>query len=58
MWRRRGRCMDVSAAIRMLESKSLPMDRICSHQLPLAEFQQGLDLVASGSESIKVTLVP
>jgi len=46
------------AAIRMLESGRLPMDRICTHQLPLADFQHGLDLVASGQESIKVTLVP
>jgi threonine dehydrogenase-like Zn-dependent dehydrogenase len=42
----------------MLESGRLPMDRICTHQLPLADFQHGLDLVASGQESIKVTLVP
>jgi threonine dehydrogenase-like Zn-dependent dehydrogenase len=46
------------AAIRMIESGILPMERICTHQLPLAEFQQGLDLVASGKESIKVSLIP
>ncbi len=46
------------AAIRMLESGTLPMDRIVTHQLPLAEFQKGLDLVASGKESIKVSLIP
>ena len=46
------------AAIKMIESGVLPMDRICSHQLPLAEFQRGLDLVASGKESVKVTLIP
>jgi threonine dehydrogenase-like Zn-dependent dehydrogenase len=46
------------AAIRMLESRRLPMDKICTHQLPLAEFQKGLDLVASGKESIKVSLIP
>ena len=46
------------AAIRLIESGALPMDDICSHQLPLADFQQGLDLVASGKESIKVTLIP
>jgi erythritol/L-threitol dehydrogenase len=46
------------AAIRMLESGRLPMDRICTHQLPLADFQKGLDLVASGKESIKVSLIP
>jgi threonine dehydrogenase-like Zn-dependent dehydrogenase len=42
----------------MIESGILPMDKICTHQLPLADFQRGLDLVASGKESIKVSLIP
>jgi threonine dehydrogenase-like Zn-dependent dehydrogenase len=46
------------AAIKMLESGTLPMDQICSHQLPLAEFKAGLDLVARGDESVKVSLIP
>lgn len=46
------------AAIKMIEAGVLPMDRICSHQLPLADFQKGLDLVASGNESVKVSLIP
>jgi threonine dehydrogenase-like Zn-dependent dehydrogenase len=46
------------AAIRMIESGVLPMDKICTHQLPLAQFQDGLDLVASGASSIKVSLIP
>ena len=46
------------AAIRMLESGRLPMDRICTHQLPLESFQEGLDLVADGTSSIKVSLIP
>jgi erythritol/L-threitol dehydrogenase len=46
------------AAIRMLESARLPMDRICTHQLPLADFQKGLEMVASGKGSIKVSLIP
>ena len=46
------------AAVRMLESGVLPMDKICTHQLPLADFQKGLDLVASGKESVKVSLIP
>ncbi len=46
------------AAARMLESGRLPMDRIVTHQLPLAEFQKGLDLVADGTDSIKVALLP
>jgi threonine dehydrogenase-like Zn-dependent dehydrogenase len=46
------------AAIRLIESGRLPLDEICSHQLPLSKFQEGLDLVASGTESTKVTLIP
>jgi threonine dehydrogenase-like Zn-dependent dehydrogenase len=46
------------AAIRMIESGGLPMDRICTHQLPLERFKDGLDLVADGSSSIKVSLIP
>jgi threonine dehydrogenase-like Zn-dependent dehydrogenase len=46
------------AAIRMIESGRLPMDDICTHQLPLADFQKGLDLVADGTQSIKVSLLP
>ena len=46
------------AAIRMIESGVLPMDKICTHQPPLAEFQKGLDLVSSGTESVKVSLIP
>ncbi|MFV0427633.1 MAG: alcohol dehydrogenase catalytic domain-containing protein [Beutenbergiaceae bacterium] len=46
------------AAIRLLESGALPMDKIVTHQLPLAQFQRGLDLVGSGDESIKVSILP
>ena len=46
------------AAIKMLEAKTLPMDQICTHQFPLEEFQQGLDMVADGTKSIKVSLIP
>jgi threonine dehydrogenase-like Zn-dependent dehydrogenase len=46
------------AAIKMLESGTLPMDRICTHQFPLEKFQEGLDMVADGSKSIKVSLIP
>jgi erythritol/L-threitol dehydrogenase len=45
------------AAIAMIEAKALPLDCICSHQLPLHRFHEGLDLVG-GPDSIKVTLVP
>jgi threonine dehydrogenase-like Zn-dependent dehydrogenase len=46
------------AAARMLESGMLPMDEIVTHQLPLEEFQEGLELVASGTKSVKVSLIP
>jgi hypothetical protein len=42
----------------MIEAKALPLDRICSHQLPLEEFRAGIDLVGRGSESVKVSLLP
>lgn len=46
------------AAVRMLESGRLPLDDIVTHQLPLSKFQDGLDLVADGTRSIKVSLIP
>jgi erythritol/L-threitol dehydrogenase len=46
------------AAVRMLESGTLPMDEICTHQLPLDRYAEGLKLVESGDQSIKVTLIP
>ncbi|MFC7619595.1 zinc-binding dehydrogenase [Microlunatus sp. GCM10028923] len=46
------------AAIRLIQSGRLPMDKICTHQLPLADFQKGLDLVGDGTSSIKVSLIP
>jgi threonine dehydrogenase-like Zn-dependent dehydrogenase len=45
-------------AIRMIEDGRLPLDDICTHQLPVREFARGLDLVSRGDESIKVTLLP
>ena len=45
-------------AIDMLQKGLLPMDRIVTHQFPLAEFQAGIDFVASSDRSIKVTLEP
>ncbi len=46
------------AAIQMLEDGRLPMDRIVTHQLPLRDFREGLDLVAEGTSSVKVSLLP
>jgi threonine dehydrogenase-like Zn-dependent dehydrogenase len=45
-------------AIDMLQKGLLPMDRILTHRLPLADFQTGINLVAAGDQSIKVTLTP
>ncbi len=45
-------------AIDMLRKGLLPMDKIVTHQLPLAQFQHGIDLVAAGNKSVKVTLKP
>ena len=46
------------AAARMLESGVLPMDQIVTHQLPVKDFQEGLELVAAGTKSVKVSLIP
>jgi threonine dehydrogenase-like Zn-dependent dehydrogenase len=45
-------------AIDMLAKGLLPMEQIQTHWLPLDRFQEGLDLVADGSQSVKVTLQP
>ena len=45
-------------AIRMIREGLLPMEQIMTHALALARFEEGMQLVASGTESIKVTLTP
>ena len=45
-------------AMEMLAKGLLPMDRIITHTMPLASFQQGIDLVGAGTQSVKVTLTP
>ena len=45
-------------AISMIEKGLLPMDRIVTNQLPLAESQAGNEMVANGETSIKVALSP
>lgn len=45
-------------AMDMLAKGLLPMDQILTHSMPLADFQKGIDLVASGAKSVKVTLRP
>lgn len=47
------------AAIKLIESGVLPLDEICTHQFPLAEFQKALDLVGdTAGASIKVSILP
>jgi threonine dehydrogenase-like Zn-dependent dehydrogenase len=47
------------AAIKLLEAETLPMDEICTHQFPLARFQEALDLVGdSAGASVKVSIIP
>ena len=46
------------AAIKMIESGKLPLDRICTDQFPLEKYQDALDLVGdSGGASVKVSIV-
>lgn len=45
-------------AMDMLAKGLLPMEQIITHRLPLSSYQAGINLVASGDASIKVTLEP
>lgn len=46
------------AAIRLIEESALPLDQICSHQFPLADFGEAIAMVgALESPSVKVSLV-
>jgi threonine dehydrogenase-like Zn-dependent dehydrogenase len=45
-------------AIELIEQNALPLDGICSDQLPLARFEEAFDLVASADRSVKVSLLP
>lgn len=45
-------------ALDWLAKGLLPMDQIITHQMPLSDYQSGIDMVASAEKSIKVTLTP
>jgi len=45
-------------AIDLLRRGVFPVDRVVTHRLPLDRFHQGMELVLSGRESIKVQLEP
>jgi threonine dehydrogenase-like Zn-dependent dehydrogenase len=45
-------------AVEMLLQGQVPADEIVTHRLPLANYQDGFELVAAARQSIKVMLVP
>jgi threonine dehydrogenase-like Zn-dependent dehydrogenase len=45
-------------AIDMIAKGRIDCDGIVTHRLPLAEYAEGIELVRSGSDSIKVLLEP
>jgi L-iditol 2-dehydrogenase len=49
---------DAVAAIELIRFRRLPVEKMISHRLPLAEAQQGFQLVAAGTEATKVILLP
>jgi L-iditol 2-dehydrogenase len=49
---------DATAAINLIRFNRLPVEKMISHRLPLAEAQKGFQLVATGAEALKVILIP
>ena len=45
-------------AIQMVANKELPIEDIITHKFPLSKFLEGIKMVMSSTESIKVMLVP
>ena len=46
-------------AIKLIEDAKLPVERICTHQYPLEQFQDALDMVGDSSgASVKVSILP
>lgn len=45
-------------AIEFLRTRKIDLEGVVTHKLPLEEFERGIELVASGTESIKVILEP
>lgn len=46
------------AVIHSLQTKTVEAEAFLSHQLPLADFEQGIRTVHEGKESLKVLLIP
>jgi threonine dehydrogenase-like Zn-dependent dehydrogenase len=46
-------------ALGLLKSKSIKVDKLISHRLPLEELQRGIELIERGSEPVyKVMMLP
>ena len=46
-------------ALDLLKSKSIRVDKLISHRLPLEEFQRGIEFIEKGSEPVyKVMILP
>ena len=49
---------DLAQALELIRAGRLPTERMITHRLPLAQTQQGFQLVASAGESLKVIVYP
>lgn len=49
---------DIHLAMGLLASRTIDVDRLITHRLPLEETARGFDLVMSGDEAIKVIIKP
>jgi L-iditol 2-dehydrogenase len=50
--------LDITNAIELIKARRLPLRKMITHRLPLAETGLGFRLVAEAKESIKVTIEP
>lgn len=50
--------VDIKEAIELLAAGKIPVEKMITHRLPLEDTQKGFQLVADGSESIKVIIEP
>lgn len=66
LWRNEVRLMtsyaaapsDLEQALKLIASHSISVDDMITHRLPLAETQEGFELVARGGESLKIIIEP
>jgi threonine dehydrogenase-like Zn-dependent dehydrogenase len=50
--------LDIEEAIKLLKTRTVEVDGLITHRLPLGEIQKGFGLVMEGRESIKVIIRP